>query len=135
MALEYVDRLSRCEVEEAWALTHERFRLRLARHWAWARRFELYDRGWDLEQLIADLAVKGPEHELWEALAWVQRCAVQAHGLGGRDQWVSHGPPDLVGPDLEMVAFAPVDHPDEPRLALMLRLEGGGWKVAELVLK
>ena len=49
-ALDYVDALARGEIEEAWALTGERFRRRLARHWAWSRRFELTDGGWDFEQ-------------------------------------------------------------------------------------
>ena len=132
VALDYVDALAHGRIEDAWALTTERFRFRQARHWVWARRFELHDEGRDVEQLVRELALDGPGHPAWSGLADVQRKGARRTGFPDRTGWVRCGPAELLGPDVEKVSFARADAPDLASLRLLLEFHDGRWAVGGL---
>lgn len=132
VALDYVDALAHGRIEDAWALASERFRFRQARHWVWARRFELHDEGRDVKQLVRELALDGPEHPVWPGLAEVQRKGARRTGFPDRTGWVSCGSPDLLGAGLEKLSFARAEAPDVASLRLLLEFRDGRWEVGGL---
>jgi hypothetical protein len=118
---------------QAWPGTGSLFRLALTRHWAWRHRSALQQEGHDPPLVAAALAEEGPEHPLWPAFALSQRPPVAAGEVGGVG-WVAAGPPEPVGPDLEVVQLVPAavacrGH-HAPPLTLLLRLSPSGWLVA-----
>lgn len=118
---------------EAWAGTSSLFRLALTRHWCWQHRAALAGEGQDPPLVAAALADEGPTHPLWAAFARSQR-PPESGGERGTTGWVPAGPPEPVGPDLEVVQLVAdetvgTDH-HAPPLTLLLRLTPDGWLVA-----
>jgi hypothetical protein len=118
---------------DAWPSTGALFRLTLTRHWCWRHRGRLEQEGYDPPLAAAALAEEGPEHPLWPAFDRSQRPPATA-GEGGDVWWVAGGPPEPVGPDLEVVELIPAEvactgH-NAPPLTLLLRLTPQGWLVA-----
>src|SRR5438270_3833808 len=110
---------------DAWASTSSLFRLALTRHWCWRNRAALHGDGHDPLLLAAALADDGPAHPLWPAFSRSQRPPESAR-RDGEPRWVAAGPPEPVGPDLEVVQLLPEeiagrDH-HAPPLTLLVRL-------------
>jgi hypothetical protein len=132
VAFDYIDAVAQGRIEDAWGLATERFRFRQARHWVWARRFQLHDEGWDVEDLVRELATEGPGHPVWAGLARVQRNGARRTGFPDRTGWSSVGAPEPIGPALEKVSFARTDAPEVPSLRLLLEFHQGRWAVGGL---
>ena len=133
-ALTWVELVLDGRLDEAWPLTGALFRLALTRHWCWCDRAVLHSRGHDPVVVAAVLADDdGPADPLWPAFARSQRPPESA--VQGREtRWVAAGPPEPVGPDLEVVQLTPAalagrDH-HAPPLTLLMRLGPAGWLVA-----
>jgi hypothetical protein len=132
VALAWVELVLDGRLAEAWASTSSPFRLTLTRHWCWRNRAALHADGHDPILLAAALADDGPVHPLWPAFARSQR-APESAGRDGGARWVSAGPPEPVGPDLEVVELLPAEaaggEHHAPPLTLRLRLAPGGWRI------
>jgi len=111
-ALRWAEAVVDGRLAEAWPTTASLFRLALTRRWCWWRRGRLHADGHDPLLIAAALA--------------------DDDGPAGR--WVAAGPPEPVGPDLEVVELLPAetactDH-HAPALTLLLRMGPSGWLVA-----
>ena len=131
-ALTWVELVLDGRLGAAWSRTSSLFRLSLARHWCWQQRAALAGDGHDPPLGAAARADEGPSHPLWPHFARSQRPPDSAGGR--RTRWVAAGPPELVGPDLEVVQLvseetAGTGH-HAPPLTLLLRLSPAGWLVA-----
>jgi hypothetical protein len=130
-ALAWVEMVLDGRIAESWPATGFCFRLHLTRHWAWNHRVPLRDAGHDPLEVATELADAGPTHRLWPAFARSQRAPDfgPARGAG----WVAAGPPEPVGPDLEVVRLAAAQCAGTDRVAppitLVLRLTTRGWRV------
>jgi hypothetical protein len=133
-ALRWAELVLEGRLADAWASTVPLFRLALTRHWCWWNRARLHAGGHDPLLVAAALADDdGPAHPLWPAFARSQRTP-EAPSDGRDARWVADGPPEPVGPDLEVVLLLPAetagtDH-HAPPLTLLLRLGPAGWSVA-----
>jgi hypothetical protein len=136
-------------IAESWAATGPAFRRHLARHWAWNHRFALHSAGFDPLEVADGLADAGPVHPLWPAFARSQQVpdagltdapgrAADGDGAAAADRrrlpgWVAAGPPEPVGPDLEVVRLAAAECAGRdrvgPPLTLVLRFTSSGWQV------
>jgi hypothetical protein len=119
-------------IAESWPATGPAFRRHLTGHWAWNYRFALHRAGHDALAVAVGLADAGPGHPLWPAFARSQR-PPDVRREAGTLAWVAAGPPEPVGPDLEVVRLAPAecagrDRP-APALTLLLRFGPEGWQV------
>ena len=132
-AVAWVEMVLDGRLADAWGSTSALFRLTLTRHWSWQHRFALHRAGLDALHVAGALAGEdGPAHPLWPMFAGGQRLpesALPSHRLG----WVAAGPPEPVGPDLEVVRLASdvvacTGHPAPP-LMLTLQLGPTGWLV------
>ena len=131
-AVDWVEKLLDGRIADAWPGTSPLFRLALARHWCWRNRAALQDAGYDPPLVAAALADEGPLHPIWPAFARSQQPPGSAGD--GPARWVPAGPPEPVGPDLEVVQLvrselAGTGHHCPP-LTLLLRLGPTGWLVA-----
>jgi hypothetical protein len=133
--LAWVDNVLDGRLADAWPATSSLFRLALARHWCWRNRAALHAAGYDPPLLAAALADEGPAHPIWPAFARSQRPPdAGERSPGDPPRWVAAGPPEPVGPDLEVVQLvrsemAGTAH-HAPPLTLLLRLSPDGWLVA-----
>jgi hypothetical protein len=130
-ALGWVEQILDGRLGEAWFSTGALFRLALTRHWCWRHRFALHRAGHDPLELATALADDdGPGHPMWPAFARGQQPPADRSAAG----WVATGPPEPVGPDLEVVELIPADvvgtGDPAPPLTLLLRLTPTGWRVA-----
>jgi hypothetical protein len=133
-ALAWAEMVLDGRLADAWGLTGSLFRLSLTRYWSWGQRFQLSNAGLDALEVADALSEDGPAHPLWPAFARSQQPpeARTEHGSGAG--WVAAGPPEPVGPDLEVVrlvaAEAAAADARKPFLTLVLRLGPSGWLVA-----
>ena len=111
-ALRWAEAVVDGRLAEAWPTTASLFRLALTRRWCWWRRGRLHADGHDPLLIAAALA--------------------DDDGPAGR--WVAAGPPEPVGPDLEVVELLPAETAGTghhaPPLTLLLRMGPSGWLVA-----
>jgi hypothetical protein len=110
------------------------FRLALTRYWCWGHRFGLHQAGYYPLEVAAVLADDdGPLHPLWPAFAGAQRLP-DLGAAPARSGWVAVGPPEPVGPDLEVVQLVPAETVAMdrrcPPLTLLVRLTRSGWQIA-----
>ena len=131
-AIAWVERIVDGRLADAWNSTGPLFRLALARYWCWNRRFGLQRAGHDPLEMAAALADDdGPDHPLWPAFATAQR-PLESPGPAGPG-WVAAGPPEPIGPDLEVVELVSAATAGagrrSPSLTLLLRYSGRGWQV------
>lgn len=134
VAAAWADRVFEGRLAEAWTWTSALFRLTVTQRWAWAHRTALARAGLDPLLVAGGLAGEGPDHPRWEGFARSQ--AVPGGGEGIGEGWVAAGPPEPVGPDLEVVRLARaetvgLDH-HAPPLTLVMRLGRDRWLVAGL---
>ncbi len=132
-ALAWAEMVIDGRLADAWPRTGSLFRLALTRHWCWRHRAALQRDGLDPPLVAAALADEGPIHPLWPAFARSQHSPASA-SQAGEARWVAAGPPEPVGPDLEVVELVPAetagtDH-HAPPVTLLLRLSPAGWLVA-----
>jgi hypothetical protein len=133
-ALAWLEKVLDGRLADAWVSTGALFRLALTRYWCWKERFELHEAGHDPLEIAAVLADdSGPAHPLWPAFTSRQRLPESA-GVAARSVWVAAGPPEPVGPDLEVVELLLADTLGTghrcPPLTLLLRLGPADWQVA-----
>jgi hypothetical protein len=134
-AVLWAGRVADGRLAEAWPATASLFRLALTRRWCWWRRDRLTADGHDPVLVAAALADDdGPAHPLWPAFARSQQPPEPPRPGGAGGRWVAAGPPEPVGPDLEVVELLPAetagtDHHGPP-LTLLLRMSRAGWLVA-----
>jgi hypothetical protein len=133
-ALDWLEKVVEGRLDDAWFSTSALFRLALTRYWCWQQRFVLHQAGHDPVGIAADLAEgDGPMHPLWPAFARSQQLPGSA-GPVARGGWVAVGPPEPIGPDLEVVELVLADTIGTdhrcPPLTLQVRLSLTGWQVA-----
>lgn len=148
-ALAWAELVLEGRIAESWPATGPAFRRHLTRHWAWNHRVALHQAGRDPLAVADGLAGSGPDHPLWPAFARSQQAPDagrrRAAGLGddgdgaavaGRRSvpgWIAAGPPEPVGPDLEVVRLAAAECAGHdravPPLTLVLRFTPQGWQV------
>jgi len=130
-ALAWAELVLEGRIAESWPVTGAAFRRHLTRHWAWNHRFALHQAGRDPLAVADGLADSGPRHPLWPAFARSQQTGdVGRRRLPG---WIAAGPPEPVGPDLEVVRLAAAECAGRdragPPLTLVLRFTPQGWRV------
>jgi len=134
-ALRWAEAVVDGRLAEAWPTTASLFRLALTRRWCWWRRGRLHADGHDPLLIAAALADDdGPAHPLWPDFARSQRPPGPVASDGPAGRWVAAGPPEPVGPDLEVVELLPAETAGTghhaPALTLLLRMGPSGWLVA-----
>jgi hypothetical protein len=130
-ALSWAELVLDGRIAESWPGTGPAFRRHLTRHWAWNHRAALHQAGHDPLDVADGLARTGPGHQLWPAFARSQRAPDS--GRRPAPGWVAAGPPEPVGPDLEVVRLAPAECAGHdrtvPPLTLILRFTARRWQV------
>jgi len=133
-ALTWAEMVADGRLAEAWPRTGPLFRLTLTRHWCWRNRAALHRDGHDPALVAAALADDGPAHVLWPMFARSQRPPGAGDATAtGMARWVAAGPPEPIGPDLEVVELLAAESAmasrPTPALTLLLRLGPAGWLV------
>jgi hypothetical protein len=132
-ALAWVEMVLDGRLADAWPSTSAIFRLALTRHWCWRNRAALHSQGHDPLLVAAALADDGPAHPLWPAFDRSQKPPESAV-RDAETRWIAAGPPEPVGPDLEVVELVPAKTAGRghhaPPLTLLVRLSPRGWLVA-----